>query len=264
MTQIDDAVRTIRSAGQKGNYDIGLIPGSDISSIVDGFEDAIKIPYSDIQGFQTATLNNRSTDLVIGRSGSKTVVSLTGRFYYFNGCSMSDISYPIQVMAALGIKNIIVTCSAGGINETYRIGDVMVISDHLNLMGNNPLFGTSNFMNMSKLYDPALIGLAEDILAAHYFNVHKGVYAGLIGPIYETPAELKMLRILGADAVGMSVVPEAIAAKAAGIKLLAYARITDLAVPQDYESLSHELIIRRQALTKQQFINATKEIISAI
>lgn len=244
--------------------EIALIPGSDISSLVDSAQERIVIPYSSIPGFPTKTLNDRGKELVVTEIEGKKVVSLTGRFYYFNGCSMEDIAFPIYVMAGLGAHALVLSCSAGGINRSYNVEDVMVVRDHINFIGDNPLRGTDNFMNMSKVYDKELSDHAQKVLEKYGFKVQNGIYAAWVGPVYETPAELKMLEIVGADAVGMSVVPEAIAAKKANLRMLSYARITDLAVPQDYENLSHEMILERQERTKSQFMQATKEIIGGI
>ena len=261
---LEEAISKINNLSGEKKFDIGLIPGSDISSLVESPEEKIEIPYEEIPGFPTKTLGDRKKNLVISELEGKSVVSLTGRFYYFNGCSMQEIAFPIYVMAGLGVHTLMLTCSAGGINKDYKVGDVMIIRDHINFLGDNPLFGTSDFMNMSNLYDHSLSNFAQEILKRNGFNVQNGVYVAWVGPTYETPAEYKMLEKLGADAVGMSVVPEATAAKKAGLRMLAYARITDLAVPEDYEKLSHNLILERQEQTKLKFIKATKEIIGGI
>lgn len=193
--------------------EIGLILGSGLGDLAEQIEDATVIPYGEIPHFPVSTVAGHAGRLVIGRLEGKPVVAMQGRFHYYEGYSMAQVAFPVYVMKFLGTKVLIVTNAAGGMNKAFQPGDLMLIVDHLNFTGDNPLIGPNDdelgprFPDMSRAYDPELIALAEQKAQELGIRVQKGVYAGISGPNYLPPAELVMLRRLGGDAVGMSTIP---------------------------------------------------------
>jgi len=205
---------------------VGLILGSGLGVLGNEINDQVIIPYSDIPHFPTSTVAGHEGQLVLGSIEGKQVVAMQGRFHYYEGYSMDQVTFPVRVMKELGIQSIIVTNAAGGINKDFSPGDLMIISDHINNMGTNPLIGPNDnklgvrFPDMSTVYDAEYIQLAERCAMELGLIVKKGVYVGNTGPTYETPAEINMLRTLGGDAVGMSTVPEVIVAGHADLRVL--------------------------------------------
>lgn len=245
---------------------IGIILGSGLGDLAEEI-DGISIPYSEIPGFKTSTVSGHAGKLVIGRICSKPIIAMQGRFHYYEGYSMSTVIYPIRVMKYLGIEHLIVTNAAGGINIAFNPGDLMLIEDHINLMGNNPLIGKNidevgpRFVDMSFVYNKEFRDLADNAAKKTGIKLQKGVYAAMTGPMYETPAEIRMLRILGADAVGMSTVPEVIAANHMGIKTLGISCITNMAAGILDKPLNHEEVIETCNKVKHDFIRLIKTII---
>jgi len=218
---------------------IGLILGSGLSAVADAIEDAVTIPYVDIPRFPRATVEGHAGRLVAGRLEGRSVAVMQGRAHYYEGHSMAQVVLPVRVLQVLGIEMLIVTNAAGGLNPAFCPGDVMVIRDHINLVGMaglNPLRGPNldrfgpRFPDMSSAYDPALRALACAVAAEAEIPYHEGVYICLAGPTYETPADIRFLRIIGADAVGMSTVPEVIAARHGGTRVLGLSGISNIAV----------------------------------
>lgn len=246
---------------------IGLVLGSGLGILAEEIEDKKIISYGDIPHFPTSTVEGHAGNLVIGSFEGKSVVAMQGRFHFYEGYSMQEVTFPMRVMHALGVESVLITNAAGGINKEFHPGDLMLITDHINLTGTNPLIGPNNeqlgprFPDMSVVYDKALIQHVQTIADGLDMNVQTGVYVGNSGPTYETPAEINMLRMLGGDAVGMSTVPEAIVARHMGIDILGISCITNMAAGILDEALSHEDVIQTANKAQKQFITLVKETI---
>jgi len=249
---------------------IGLILGSGLGELADDIQDAVRIPYESIPLFPVSTVEGHAGQLVIGRLQERTVIAMQGRFHYYEGYSMQEVTFPVRVMKALGVERLIVTNACGGMNPDFEPGDLMLIQDHLNMTGANPLIGENEsvlgprFPDMSRAYTPDLLELARETAQSLGIRVKQGVYAGITGPSYMTPAELKMLRLIGGDAVGMSTVPEAIVASHMSMQVLGISCVTDMAIGEHLEPLSHEQVIEVANRTKPKFISLVKEIIARL
>ena len=214
---------------------VGLVLGSGLGDYADTLEDAVRIPYSEIPNFPVPTIPGHAGALVFGRKESKDVVVMQGRIHYYEGLSQQEITLPIRVLAALGIKTVVLTNACGGVNLSFTPGDLMLISDHINLSGNNPLIGPNldafgpRFPDMSDLYTASLRSAIKEKVAAAGIPLQEGVYGMYSGPNYETPAEIRMYRVLGADTVGMSTVPEALVAGHCGMQVIGISCITNMA-----------------------------------
>lgn len=245
--------------------EIGMILGSGLGDLADQIENPTKIPYQDIPHFPVSTVKGHVGQLVIGELGGQKVLAMQGRIHYYEGYSMQEITFPVRVMKALGIDNMIVTNAAGGINTSLYVGALMLIVDHINFMHDNPLIGANDdrlgprFPDMLHSYDPGLRKLAMDAARKLDFPLHKGVYSAVSGPTYETQAEMRMLKIIGVDAVGMSTIPEVIVAQHCGIKSLGISAITDMAA--DESGVSHEEVVEEAAKIKPHFIKLIRTIL---
>ena len=251
----------------KTKPEIGLILGSGLGVLAEKIKGAKTFGYEEIPHFPTSTVEGHAGQLVAGRLEGASVVAMQGRFHYYEGYDLKTVVFPVRVMNYLGAKKIIVTNSAGGVNRNFNVGDLMLIRDHLNLMGDNPLIGSNEeelgprFPDMSEAYDRGLIDLAKRTAKELGINLRKGVYAGMTGPSYETPAEISMLERLGGDAVGMSTVPEVIAANHLGMRVLGISCITNMAAGVLPEALSHEEVIETTKKVKPKFIKLVRNII---
>ncbi|MYL46945.1 purine-nucleoside phosphorylase [Virgibacillus halodenitrificans] len=249
---------------------IGLILGSGLGVLAEEIEEAIDISYEDIPGFPVSTVEGHKGQLVIGKLQGKEVLAMQGRFHYYEGYSMQQVTFPVRVMKQLGIETIIVTNAAGGINEKFQPGDLMVITDHINNMGDNPLIGKNEeqlgprFPDMSQVYDKAYIRLAKECAEDLDLQVQEGVYVGNTGPTYETPAEIRMLRSWGGDAVGMSTVPEVTVAGHAGLRVLGVSCISNMAAGILDQPLTHEEVIETTQRVRDDFLRFIKKIISTL
>jgi len=247
--------------------EIGLILGSGLGVLADEIKDAVKIPYETIPHFPVSTVEGHAGQFVVGKLSGKNVVAMQGRFHYYEGYSQQEVVLPVYVMKFLGVTTLIATNAAGGINPSFEPGDLMIITDHLNMTGDNPLIGPHipelgpRFPDMSRAYDPELVQLAEKVAERLDIPVYKGVYAGVSGPTYLTPAELIMLRKLGGSAVGMSTVPEVIAANHADLRVLGISCITDVSNGEELEPLTHEHVLEVASRTRPRFIQLIKGII---
>ena len=215
-----------------GHSETAIILGSGLGSLADQIEEAVVIPYAEIPHFMHSTATGHKGNLICGKLGKKQVLAMQGRFHYYEGYSMQQVTFPIRVMKLLGIKNLLVSNAAGGINNTFKVGDMMIIRDHINMMPNpligpnNELFGT-RFPDMTRAYDRDFIRLVEEIADSLQIRLKKGVYVGLTGPSFETPAEYAFYGKVGGDAIGMSTVPEVIVARHAGIRVFGLSVITN-------------------------------------
>lgn len=232
--------RFANSLGKEVHVDAGIILGTGLSNMAEAFTVLTKIPYSEIPGFVASTAPSHKGNLVLSQIGSKYVLFLQGRFHYYEGHSMQQVIFPTRVMAALGIKTLIVTNAAGSLRRELPPGSIVQLTDHINFMGTNPLIGINDeslgerFPSMNQLYDPAYRARCDEIAASYAIQTHKGVYLAVTGPSLETVAECRAFQAMGADVVGMSTVPEVIIARHAGLKVLAYSIVTN------YSNLFHD------------------------
>lgn len=222
-----------------------IVLGTGLGRLADEIEVKEKIPYSEIPNMPVSTVEGHSGCLLIGQLGGKDILAMQGRFHFYEGYSMKEVTFPVRVMYELGIKTLFVSNAAGGTNPLFKIGDIMVITDHINFFPEHPLHGPNfptgpRFPDMSEAYDKQLIALADQIAAEKGITLQHGVYLGTQGPTFETPAEYKMFRVLGADSVGMSTVPEVIVARHCGIKVFGMSIITDIGVEGQIVEVSHE------------------------
>jgi purine-nucleoside phosphorylase len=224
--------------------ELAIVLGSGLGGLAERITRAVRIPYGDIPGFHAPRVEGHKGELVIGGLGGKTVLAQSGRFHMYEGYSADAAALPVRVFAALGIRTLVVTNAAGGIRRSYGHGTIMLISDHLNLTGRNPLVGhqrsgEERFPDMTDAYDPAYRGAARAAARRLGITLEEGVYAGLLGPSYETPSEVRMLERLGADAVGMSTVVEVVAARALGMRCLGFSLVTNPGAGISPVPLSH-------------------------
>jgi purine-nucleoside phosphorylase len=246
--KIREAVQTIQ-ARTPIVPQVGVILGSGLGGIAQAAEDAVIIPYTEIPWFHGTSVEGHSGYMVIGRYKGVPTVFLSGRFHYYEGYPMEEVVFPTRAVCGLGIHTLILTNAAGGINTRFRNADLMIIEDHLNLMGDNPLKGPNlaqlgpRFPDLSEAYARSCVEVFKQCADEIGMPIHTGVYAGLLGPTYETPAEVRMLRTLGADAVGMSTVPESIAANHLGVRVAGVSCITNLAAGLSPRKLTHEEVI---------------------
>ncbi|WP_230632969.1 purine-nucleoside phosphorylase [Paenibacillus athensensis] len=249
---------------------LGLILGSGLGSLAGELESAVSVPYEEIPHFPVSTVQGHAGRLVIGELQGKQVIAMQGRFHYYEGYSLDKVTFPVRVMHALGVRNLIVTNAAGAVHTGLTPGRLMLISDHLNFAFDNPLKGPNDsklgvrFPDMSQPYAPRLLDVARQAAASEGLDVAQGVYAMMSGPSYETPAEIRMLRLLGADAVGMSTVPETLAARHIGIDVLGISCITNMAAGILPQPLSHHEVMETAELVKASFLSYMKAIISRL
>ena len=247
---------------------VAIVLGSGLGPFADEVMEAIEIPYSQIPHFKQPSVVGHEGKLVCGLIGKTPVIVQQGRWHYYEGHSMDDVALPVRVFAALGIKTVVLTNAAGGVNLKFKVSDLMVLTDHINLMANNPLKGHSakifgtQFPDMSEVYDKDLRDLVFKV--GKKLNLKKGVYAALSGPNYETPAEIKMLRVIGADAVGMSTVPEAIAAKHLGLKVIGISCITNMAAGITKNKLHHDEVKEAAQKSMKKFVSLLKQLVVKI
>jgi purine-nucleoside phosphorylase len=266
---IREAAKYIREKC-KATPQIGLILGSGLGVLADEITDAAHIPYQEIPHFPVSTVEGHAGELIIGELEGKSVLVMAGRFHLYEGHAVEKVSFPIRVMKELGIETLVVTNAAGGINESYEPGDLMLIKDHINMMFRNPLIGPNDpelgvrFPDMSNAYDGELRELAHRVAGEQGVQLKEGVYAAVLGPSYETPAEIRMLRVLGGDAVGMSTVPEVIAARHAGIRVLGISCITNMAAGILPQPLSHDEVMETANRVKEMFIRLVKGLVREI
>lgn len=244
-----------------------IILGTGLGALAKAIKSESKIPYRKIPHFARSTVESHKGELILGKLKGKDVVAMEGRFHFYEGYSMEQVTFPVRVAKALGAKILIVSNVCGGLNPAYSIGDIMLISDHINLMGVNPLIGHNDerlgqrFPDMIEPYDQKLIKLAEDIAVKNGFEAHRGVYAALTGPCLETRAEYRFLRIIGADAVGMSTVPEVIVAVHAGLKTLGISVISDICLPDNLHPVDIKKIIAAGQSAEPKLTKIVKEVI---
>lgn len=265
MKRIDEAAAKVLAVC--GKADIGVILGSGLGDYAEALEDAVKLPYSEIPGFPRSTVAGHAGMWCCGTLYGKRVVMMQGRFHYYEGYGMKDVTLPVRVMQKIGVKTLIVTNAAGGVNLGYHPGELMVIGDIFSMTAQNPLIGPNldafgpRFPDMSCAFDKELRALAHECANEQGFALREGVYAQMTGPTYETPAEIRMLRTLGADAVGMSTVPEVIVARHGGMRVLGISCITNMAAGILDQPLNHAEVTETANRVKGQFRNLLDKII---
>lgn len=266
---MESTIKYIKEKIQDFQPEIGIILGSGLGDFADEFESII-IPYNDIPGFEKSNVQGHKGQLVFAQINGKKVVMMQGRYHFYEGYSMQTVTFPVKVMKKLGVKTLIITNAAGAVTPKFTPGDLMLITDHINFMGTNPLIGKNDetlgtrFPDMSEVYSKELIQKAEAIAQKLNINYQKGVYAATTGPSYETPSEVKMFRMLGANAVGMSTAPEAIVANYCGLKILGISCLTNYAAGVSETPLNHQEVIDTANRVKESFKNLLSEILKSI
>jgi len=264
--QIDRAVSVVRARVSLAPQ-VAIILGSGLGALAGEVRADAVVPYAEIPGFPRSTVEGHAGNLLVGQLEGRAVAVMQGRAHFYEGYSLADVVFPVRVIRALGARVLLVSNAAGGINRLWSSGDLMIIADHINFMGSNPLMGPNDpdlgprFPDMSQAYEPDLIALAERAALAEGIAIRKGVYAGVHGPSYETPAELRMLRGWGADAVGMSTVPEVIAARHMGMRVLGITAITDMATGEQIKTVTHEDVMAVAREIEPKFIRVVKRIV---
>jgi len=267
--KIDETLSVIRKH-TKENYPVGIILGTGLGGLVKEIEITHEIDYADLPHFPLSTVESHKGKLIFGKAGGKNVVAMQGRFHYYEGYTMQQITYPVRVMKFLGVQTLLVSNACGGMNPDYRRGDIMIMTDHINMLGDNPLIGKNEeelgprFPDMSEAYNNELIELAEISAKEHNLKVHKGVYVAVPGPNLETKAEYDFLRAIGADVVGMSTIPEDIVANHMGMKVLGMSIITDECFPETLKKVNVEEIIAAAMAAEPNMTLIMKEVIKKI
>jgi purine-nucleoside phosphorylase len=250
--------------------ELGIVLGTGLGGLVKEINVKYSIEYSKIPHFPLSTVESHSGKLIFGELGGKRVIAMQGRFHYYEGYTLQEVTFPIRVMKMLGIKNLFLSNASGGVNPDFKVGEIMILNDHINLFPGNPLIGKNleqlgpRFPDMSDTYDRRLIDLAKSIAKENGIEVSEGVYAGLTGPTLETPAEYHYVRVIGADAVGMSTVPEVIVARHMDIPVFAVSIITDLGVKGKIKKVSVQDVIDVATQQEPKMTFIMKELISRI
>ncbi|MBN1300863.1 MAG: purine-nucleoside phosphorylase [Melioribacteraceae bacterium] len=266
---IDETLQVIRPKTKK-DIKIGIILGTGLGGLVNDIDVEHEFDYNELPNFALSTVESHNGKLIFGKIYNKDVVVMQGRFHYYEGYSMKQITYPVRVMKKLGVEILLVSNACGGMNPDYRKGDIMIMEDHINLLGDNPLIGPNEdefgtrFPDMSEPYNKELIRLAEDAALQNNLKVHKGVYVAVPGPNLETRAEYRFLREIGADVVGMSTVPENIVANHMGMKVLGLSIITDECFPDSLQPVNVEEIIAAAVSAEPKMTTIIKEVIKKL
>jgi purine-nucleoside phosphorylase len=246
----------------------GIVLGTGLGSLADALAIETAVPYEDIPHFPVAGVESHTGDLVFGRLGSQPVVVMRGRVHYYEGYTMKQVTFPVRVLRALGADTLLLTSATGGLHPLFRLGDLVAVVDHVNLMGDNPLIGPNDeslgprFPDMSEPYDRGLRDVAEAACRAASIRCRRGVYAALTGPSYETPAEIRMFRTLGADAVGMSTVPEVIAARHMGMRVVGLSCLTNMAAGVTDRKLDHREVLETGERVKAALLEVLARMVT--
>ena len=269
ITKINEAVAYIRGINSSSPT-IGIVLGSGLGSFTGEINFEAEINYSDIPHFPLSTVEGHSGQLIFGELAGKKVVAMAGRFHYYEGYTTQEVIFPIRVLKFLGIKTLLVSNAAGGLNITFRVGDLMIIKDHISLLTLNPLLGKNDetlgarFPDMSEPYKKSLITKAKEIAVRLGIDVKEGVYFGVTGPTFETRSEYEMIRILGGSAVGMSTVQEVIAANHSGMDVFAMSVITDIGIRDEENTITHQEVLDAAKAAEPKFSGIFRELIAAL
>lgn len=265
LTKIQETAAYLK-ARMTTRPETAIILGTGLGSLASEITEKHEVPYSDIPNFPVSTVEGHSGKLIFGRLGGKDIIAMQGRFHFYEGYSMKEVTFPVRVMRELGIKTLFVSNASGGVNPDFCIGDLMIITDHINLFPEHPLRGKNvdygpRFPDMSEAYDRQLIAKARQLAAEQGIVVREGVYLGTQGPTFETPAEYRMFYRMGADAVGMSTVPEVIVANHCGIRVFGMSIITDLGIEGKIVEVSHEEVQRAANEAQPRMTSIMRELI---
>lgn len=269
LRHFQETVEFIKSK-MKSKPQLGLVLGSGLGEFIKEIEVEEIIPFNDVPHFVPTTVEGHKGNMILGKVHGKSIIALQGRFHYYEGHSMDLVVYPIRVMALLGVSTVLLTNSAGGLGDGMEAGDFMIIEDHINLFGTNPLMGPNikdfgpRFPDMTEAYHKKYIDLLKTICTEHKLRHHVGVYGGLSGPTYETPAEVRYLKMIGCHAVGMSTVPETIAANHFGLKVAAISCISNLAAGIAKHKLSHDEVTDTARRVEKDFAKLVKTFIERV
>jgi purine-nucleoside phosphorylase len=269
LQQIEETVKAIRSVYKEAPR-VGIVLGSGLGNLSSEIAVEVELLYSDIPHFPVSTVEGHQGKLIFGSIDGRRVVILSGRFHYYEGYSPEQVIYPIRVLKFLGVDTLLLSNAAGGMNSAFRVGDLMIINDHISFFTLNPLLGRNEdalgprFPDMSEPYSKALIKVAKTVAAGLQISVHEGVYAGVTGPTFETRAEYKLLHIAGGDAVGMSTVQEVIAARHLGIAVFAMSVITDLGIREEDNIITHEEVLQAAAAAEPKLTALFRGIIAGL
>ncbi len=268
LEKIHQTAEYIRSKIEGEMPTTAIILGTGLGALVDHIEEKQYIPYKEIPNFPVSTVEGHSGNLIFGRLGKRRVIAMQGRFHYYEGYDMKQVTFPVRVFKALGVDTLFVSNAAGGMNPDFRVGEIMIITDHINTFPENPLRGKNyaelgpRFPAMTEAYDKELIRLADSIASERGIRIKHGVYVGVPGPTFETPAEYEYYRIIGGDAVGMSTVPEVIVANHTGIKVFGVSVITDLGGKDITEVPTHEEVQKAAEAAQPKMMEIMRELVN--
>lgn len=269
MQQLEETVKFIKSRIQ-GEANIGIILGSGLGNLANEIKIEFEIAYNEIPHFPVSTVEGHKGKLMFGELGGKKVWVMGGRFHYYEGYTAQQVAYPVRVMHLLGVKTLLLSNAAGGVNQHFNVGDLMIINDHISFFIVNPLLGKNEealgtrFPDMSEPYDKSLINKVTAIAAEHNIALHQGVYTGVTGPTFETRAEYKLIKALGGDAVGMSTVQETISAVHCGMKVFAMSVITDLGIREEENVITHEEVLQAAHAAEPKLTLLFTELIKSL
>lgn len=269
LKHFNDAVKFLKKQF-KGTPTVGIVLGSGLGNFINEIAIEKEVAYGDIPGFPVSTVEGHKGKLVFGKLSGRTVVAMAGRFHFYEGYDAQDVVFPIRVMKLLGVETLLLSNAAGAVNPSYKVGDIMIISDHISQFTPNPLIGKNidafgpRFPDMSEPYKKQLIEKARAISMAHQFEVKEGVYLAVTGPTFETRAEYKMIHVLGADVVGMSTVQEAIVANHAGMQVFAMSVVTDVGIREEENIITHAEVLEAAKQAEPKLATIFKELVAAI
>jgi purine-nucleoside phosphorylase len=269
MKQLHEAVKYLKK-NYRDQPEVGIVLGSGLGNFTEEIEIEKEINYSDIPHFPVSTVEGHKGKLIFGSLSGRKIVCMGGRFHYYEGYSSEEVVFPIRVLGLLGIKTLLLSNAAGGVNPSFKVGDIMIIKDHIGIDIRNPLIGKNieelgpRFPDMSEAYKKELIEKAKNVADSLQIDVREGVYFCVTGPTYETPAEYKMIRILGGDAVGMSTVQECIVANHMGIPVFAMSVITDLGLREDHTKITHEEVLHFAKAAEPKLAAIFKELVAVL
>jgi purine-nucleoside phosphorylase len=249
---------------------VGIVLGSGLGNFVNEIDVEKEVSYEDIPNFPVSTVEGHKGKLIFGKLGGKTVVAMAGRFHYYEGYDAQEVVYPVRVMKLLGVETLLLSNAAGGVNPSYKVGDIMIIKDHVSFFTPNPLIGRNiaefgpRFPDMSEPYKKQLIQKAKEIAATHQYDVKEGVYLAVTGPTFETRAEYKLIHVLGADVVGMSTVQEAIVANHMGMQVFAMSVVTDVGIREEDNIITHEEVLQAAKEAEPKLATIFKELTASL